>query len=139
MKEAIRVTPTDIPGVGVDSKGRPVPAGRVEYITRTVGEETTGQKTVTVRVGGPLDMMASNAAGAVAGSSGEGTRLVELDQGHPIAKALRMKNRGEMDIRSGLFSIEEPPEIIFLYSFCNSTSIAQTRVLNKCLSNLKKR
>ena len=70
VREVVQVTPTDIPGVGLDSKGRPVPAGRVEYISRTVGEEPhTGEQVAKVRVGGPLDVMASNAVSGFAGSS----------------------------------------------------------------------
>jgi hypothetical protein len=69
VKEAVQVAPSGIPGVGVDAKGRPVPAGRVEYVSRKVeSDPSTGAKTTTVRAGGPLDMMASNAAAAVTGS-----------------------------------------------------------------------
>ncbi|OCT51032.1 hypothetical protein CLCR_08823 [Cladophialophora carrionii] len=70
VRTAVQVAPSEIPGVGIDSKGRPVPAGRVEYLASKVAKEpTTGERTVTVRAGGPLDVMASNVAGAVAGSS----------------------------------------------------------------------
>ena len=73
VKEVVRVTPTDIPGVGIDSKGRPVPAGRVEYVSRIVEENPkTGEKRAVVRVGGPLDIMASNAVDSA--STGQGWR-----------------------------------------------------------------
>lgn len=77
VREAVPVTPSEIPGVGIDSKGRPVPAGRVEYISRTVGPQSSAGSTATataaptVRVGGPLDVMASNAVGATT-SQGQG-------------------------------------------------------------------
>ncbi|KAJ9606993.1 hypothetical protein H2200_009004 [Cladophialophora chaetospira] len=70
VKDVVQVTPSEIPGVGIDSKGRPVPAGRVEYVSRTIEKEPhTGEQIATVHAGGPLDVMASNAASAVAGPS----------------------------------------------------------------------
>ncbi|KIY00594.1 uncharacterized protein Z520_03257 [Fonsecaea multimorphosa CBS 102226] len=76
--EAVRVAPSGVKGVGIDSKGRPVPANKVEYITRKAEDEHTRvEKDLAARpaaVGGPLDVMASNVAGAVAGPSTEGGR-----------------------------------------------------------------
>jgi hypothetical protein len=88
VKEAVRVTPTDVPGVGIDSKGRPVPAGRVEYISRKIEDDPrTGARTSTVVAGGPLDVMASNAAGAVIGSpSGEGRGWLSWIRGSSSGK-----------------------------------------------------
>jgi hypothetical protein len=66
VKEAVKAGGSEIPGVGFDSKGRPVPAGRVEYVTRTVEEDrNTGEKRPTVRAAGPLDVMADNAISRV--------------------------------------------------------------------------
>ncbi|OQU95438.1 hypothetical protein CLAIMM_01643 [Cladophialophora immunda] len=76
--EAVQVAPSGVQGVGIDSKGRPVPANRVEYITRKAEDEPLrAEKDFGARpaaVGGPLDVMASNVAGAVAGPSTEGGR-----------------------------------------------------------------
>ena len=76
VRERVQVAPSHIPGVGVDSKGRPVPANRTEYVTRNIDDEPNmvakDFTAPTPRVGGPLDAMANNFAGAVAGSSNEG-------------------------------------------------------------------
>ncbi|EXJ69015.1 uncharacterized protein A1O5_07950 [Cladophialophora psammophila CBS 110553] len=76
--EGVRVAPSGVQGVGIDSKGRPVPANKVEYITRKVEDETgRGEKDLGAKpatVGGPLDVMASNVVGSVAGASTEGGR-----------------------------------------------------------------
>jgi hypothetical protein len=66
VKEAVKAEGSAIPGVGFDSKGRPVPAGRIEHVTRTVEEDrSTGEKRPAVRAAGPLDVMADNAVSVV--------------------------------------------------------------------------
>lgn len=69
-KLAVPAQPSGIVGVGVDSKGRPVPAGKVEYLSSEVEDERrTGERDVAARTGvtaGPLDALADNIAGAVA-------------------------------------------------------------------------
>jgi hypothetical protein len=89
VRTAVQVAPSEIPGVGIDSKGRPVPAGRVEYLARKVEEEpSTGGRSATLRVGGPLDVMASNVAGAVAGSSStEGKSWLSWIKGSSSSKS----------------------------------------------------
>ncbi|KIW66324.1 hypothetical protein PV04_05660 [Phialophora macrospora] len=89
VRTAVQVAPSEIPGVGIDSKGRPVPAGRIEYLARKVEEEpTTGGRSATVRAGGPLDVMASNVAGAVAGSSStEGKSWLSWIRGSSSSKS----------------------------------------------------
>ncbi|KIX02350.1 uncharacterized protein Z518_08291 [Rhinocladiella mackenziei CBS 650.93] len=71
--QAVAVAPSGIKGVGVDSKGRPVPANTVEYVVNKVeGERRTGEKEVTARsgiTGGPLDVMADNVKEAVTPST----------------------------------------------------------------------
>lgn len=63
---AVAASPSGIKGVGLDSKGRPVPEGRVEYVTRTREPEKASSKApVDQRVQlGPLDTWAGNAADA---------------------------------------------------------------------------
>lgn len=65
----VAVAESGIKGVGVDSKGRPVPANKVEYLaTKFEEERRIGEKDVTARTGnngGPLDVLADNLAGAV--------------------------------------------------------------------------
>ncbi|OAL39399.1 hypothetical protein AYO20_01269 [Fonsecaea nubica] len=78
VRDAVQVAPSGVQGVGIDSKGRPVPADRVEYITRKAEDEPArDDRTLAARpttVGGPLDVMASNVAGAVGGPSTGGGR-----------------------------------------------------------------
>lgn len=67
------VTQSAIQGVGYDSKGRPVPANKIEKIVRTVeperrtGEERSEQAGAK---GGLLDEVAGNAAAAASSSTG---------------------------------------------------------------------
>ncbi|EXJ90530.1 hypothetical protein A1O1_03633 [Capronia coronata CBS 617.96] len=65
----VAVAESGIKGVGVDSKGRPVPANKVEYLATKIEEERrAGEKEVTAHTrskGGPLDALASNVADAV--------------------------------------------------------------------------
>ncbi|OAP59978.1 hypothetical protein AYL99_04980 [Fonsecaea erecta] len=76
--QGVRVAPSGVKGVGIDSKGRPVPANKVEYIARKAEDEprrVEGDVAASpAAVGGPLDVMASNVVGAVAGPSTEGGR-----------------------------------------------------------------
>ncbi|KAL2429933.1 hypothetical protein ABEF95_013237 [Exophiala dermatitidis] len=66
---AVAVAESGIKGVGIDSKGRPVPADKVEYVaTKAEDSRRTGEKDVTARTGtkgGPLDALAENVAEAV--------------------------------------------------------------------------
>jgi hypothetical protein len=61
---ATAVASSGIKGVGVDSKGRPVPENKVEYVAGKLEDERrTGEKAVTARTGitgGPLDALADN-------------------------------------------------------------------------------
>ncbi|KIV89476.1 hypothetical protein PV10_06872 [Exophiala mesophila] len=63
---AVTASPSGIKGVGLDSKGRPVPEGRVEYVTRKKEPEQTSSKASVEPVVqlGPLDTWAGNAANA---------------------------------------------------------------------------
>lgn len=67
--KTILPAPSGIKGVGVDSKDRPVPAGRAEQVVQRVeGERRTGEREVAERTGirgGPLDLLADNVAAAV--------------------------------------------------------------------------
>jgi hypothetical protein len=64
----VAVTDSGIRGVGIDEKGRPVPAGKMRVIEAVVEHERrTGE-------GAPLDVMAENSASKVTGkASGEGS------------------------------------------------------------------
>ena len=63
------VAESGIEGVGIDSKGRPVPANKMERVVRKVEDERrTGEDEVIARTsitGGPLDVLAGNVASAV--------------------------------------------------------------------------
>ncbi|KAK5047243.1 hypothetical protein LTR84_006765 [Exophiala bonariae] len=65
------VASSGIKGVGVDSKGRPVPQDRVEYLSSQVEQETrSGEKEVVARTGvtgGQLDVLAGNVVEAAKG------------------------------------------------------------------------
>lgn len=58
---AVPVAPSGIAGVGLDSKGRPVPVDRVEYVSQKSKDERP--------TGGPLDVLADNAATKVTSST----------------------------------------------------------------------
>jgi len=69
---AMAVAPSGIKGVGVDSKGRPVPQDRVEYVASSQIEEQrrSGDKEAVARTGvkgGELDVLAGNVAEAATG------------------------------------------------------------------------
>lgn len=68
---AMPVASSGIKGVGVDSKGRPVPQDRVEYVSGKIEQERrSGEKEVVARTGltgGPLDVMAGNVVDAAKG------------------------------------------------------------------------
>lgn len=80
--ESERAVASGVQGVGLDSKGRPVPMDRAvkEYEQRQVAQNSsqTVQKEVNARTtgirGGPLDVMAGNIAGTVT-SNGSGDWL----------------------------------------------------------------
>ncbi|KAI1618911.1 hypothetical protein EDD36DRAFT_45196 [Exophiala viscosa] len=59
------VASSGIQGVGVDSKGRPVPQDRVEYLSTPPVGQAAGVDAGTRRKGGPLDQWAGNVADAV--------------------------------------------------------------------------
>lgn len=69
----VAVTSTNVKGVGLDSKGRPVPLDKMEYVKNKVEDERrTGEKEVTARTGitgGPLDQLAENVSLAVVAPS----------------------------------------------------------------------
>lgn len=71
--QAVAVAPSGIKGVGLDSRGRPVPESKVEYVSRKVQDERrSGEKEVVARTGitgGPLDLLADNVADAVTSST----------------------------------------------------------------------
>jgi hypothetical protein len=73
--QPVGVAASGIKGVGVDAKGRPVPANKVEYVARKVDDQRrTGEREVVERTplrGGPLDALAGNVAAAVT-PAGEG-------------------------------------------------------------------
>lgn len=69
---AMAVAPSGIKGVGVDSKGRPVPEDRFESVvsSKIEGERRSGEKELVARTGatgGQLDVMAGNVTEAAAG------------------------------------------------------------------------
>lgn len=68
---AMAAAPSGIKGVGVDSKGRPVPQDRVEYLSSKIEQERrSGEKEVVARTGttgGQLDVMAGNVVDAAKG------------------------------------------------------------------------
>lgn len=68
---AMAVAPSGIKGVGVDSKGRPVPQDRVEYVSSKIEDQRrSGEKEVIARTGvtgGELDVLAGNVAEAATG------------------------------------------------------------------------
>lgn len=68
---AMAAAPSGIKGVGVDSKGRPVPQDRVEYLSSKIEQERrSGEKEVVARTGvtgGQLDVMAGNVVEAAKG------------------------------------------------------------------------
>lgn len=85
--ESERAVASGVQGVGLDSKGRPVPMDRAvkEYEQRQAaqGARETAQKVVnapTITRGGPLDVMAGNIAGTVT-SNGSGDWLSWLRSG----------------------------------------------------------
>ena len=74
--ESERAVASGVQGVGLDSKGRPVPMERAvkEYEARQAakGSRTSGEKEVIARTGitgGPLDVLADNVTSAVTGNS----------------------------------------------------------------------
>jgi hypothetical protein len=70
------VRPSGIEGVGLDSKGRPVPANKMERVVKKVGEERRkGEEALTTATGqkkGPLDEMADNISAAVTSQESRG-------------------------------------------------------------------
>ncbi len=67
--QPVAVASSGVKGVGIDSKGRPVPENKVEYVkTKMDDERRTGEREVIARTGtsgGSLDQLADNVAGAV--------------------------------------------------------------------------
>ncbi|KIW19877.1 hypothetical protein PV08_00452 [Exophiala spinifera] len=69
----VAVTSTNVKGVGLDAKGRPVPLDKMEYVKAAAGDELRpGENEVVPRtapVGGPLDQLADNVSRAVVSPS----------------------------------------------------------------------
>merc|ERR1711939_314811 len=67
--QPVAVASSGVKGVGIDSKGRPVPENKVEYVkTKMDDERRTGEREVIARTGTSgvsLDQLADNVAGAV--------------------------------------------------------------------------
>lgn len=65
----VAVTSTNVKGVGLDAKGRPVPLDKMEYVkTKVEDGRRSGEKEVIARTGirgGPLDQLAENVSQAV--------------------------------------------------------------------------
>ncbi|KIV84462.1 hypothetical protein PV11_00238 [Exophiala sideris] len=65
VSTSVPVASSGIKGVGVDSKGRPVPQDRVEYLSTPPVGQAAGVDAGIKRKGGPLDEWAGNVADAV--------------------------------------------------------------------------
>lgn len=84
QREGVKTVPvaveaSNIKGVGLDEKGRPVPIGRTKEVVDTFeAHRRTGEQEVTARTGitgGSLDVLAGNVASAVDPSKGSGDWL----------------------------------------------------------------